>query len=453
MDTTTAPSTATGTPEAPTAGTRARPIPLGRPFHVHLASVAIANLADGLVLVGAPLVAVGLTRSPGEISLLNVVFWLPWLLLGIVAGLVVDRTDRRNLRIVGMAVRAVILLGLAWAAFADALTMPLLIGATAAYGVTAVFVDLAGSAMVPQVAPRARLSAANGRVMGAETVMNNFVGGPVAGALLVLGSGWIFGAGAALCVVFVLVLLAGLRGSYRPDAVLRPGASAAGDSAVVGNPEPATEGARGHLARIREGLAFLLTHPVIRPLVIGASLMNMASTAYFSIFVLWVVGEDSAVGLRAEAFGLLLAVLAVGAVLGSVAAEPLQRWIEEVPLLFVVWTIQCVLLVVPVLMPTVPAIAATLFLMGFSNMIGNVVSQTVRQRLIPVGMLGRVGGAGATLGYGLMPVGALLGGVVGEVFGLPVVFLGAAAVSLVAVAYPALTVRQRMVREREIAVE
>nr|NLD40943.1 MFS transporter [Actinomycetales bacterium] len=380
MDTT----TTTGTTEAPATGTHAKPIPLGRPFHVHLASVAIANLADGLVLVGAPLVAVGLTRSPGEISLLNAVFWLPWLLLGIVAGLVVDRSDRRNLRIAGIAVRAVLLLGLAWAAFADALTMPLLIGATAAYGVTAVFVDLAGSAMVPQVAPRARLSAANGRVMGAETVMNNFVGGPIAGALLVLGSGWILGAGAVLCVVFVLVLLAGLRGSYRPDAALRPGAATAGVSAVVGNHEPATEGARGHLARIREGLAFLFTHPVIRPLVIGASLMNMASTAYFSIFVLWVVGEDSAVGLRAEAFGLLLAVLAVGAVLGSVCAEPLQRWIEEVPLLFVVWTIQCLLLVVPVLVPTVPAIAATLFVMGFSNMIGNVVSQTVRQRLIPM---------------------------------------------------------------------
>ena len=58
--------------------------PLGRPFHIHLGGVGLANLADGIVLGGVPLVAVTLTRSPGEISLLQVAFWLPWLLLGLV---------------------------------------------------------------------------------------------------------------------------------------------------------------------------------------------------------------------------------------------------------------------------------------------------------------------------------------------------------------------------------
>ncbi|MGD7732218.1 hypothetical protein ACQCX5_04570 [Propionibacteriaceae bacterium G57] len=66
-------------------------------------------------------------------------------------------------------------------------------------------------------------------------------------------------------------------------------------------------------------------------------------------------------------------------------------------------------------------------------------------------MLGRVGGAGATLGYGLMPVGAFLGGVVGEVWGLPAVLWGSAAVSVVAVAYPFLRVSQRLVDAHEVA--
>lgn len=409
-------------------GTTQSSTPLGRAFSVHLASVAVANLADGLVMVGAPLIAVTLTRSPGEISMLQVVFWLPWLLLGVVAGVVVDRVDRRRLRMAGMVARALLLVGLAWVAFADALTMPLLIAGTAAYGLTTVFVDLAGSAMVPQVAPRARLSAANGRVMAAETVMNNFVGGPLAGAILVLGSGWVFGVGAALCVVFVLVLVGGLRGSYRPE-----------------QPE-----SHAPLADIREGLRFLISHPVIRPIVLGASFMNMASTAYFSVFVLWVVGEDSAVGMRAEAFGILLASLAIGAVLGSVSAEALTRRFPEIPVMFTAWGIQCLLLLVPVVIPIVPAIAAALFAMGYLNMVGNVIGQTIRQRLVPVGMLGRVGGAGATLAYGLMPIGALIGGAVGELWGLPTVFVGAAIVSLAAAAYPALTISQDMVRGNEL---
>ena len=66
-------------------------------------------------------------------------------------------------------------------------------------------------------------------------------------------------------------------------------------------------------------------------------------------------------------------------------------------------------------------------------------------------MLGRVGGAGRTLAYGLMPVGALLGGLVAEQWGLPAVFLGATAVCVAAVAYPVAVVRQRMVAELELS--
>ena len=79
------------------------------------------------------------------------------------------------------------------------------------------------------------------------------------------------------------------------------------------------------------------------------------------------------------------------------------------------------------LVPTVPAIAVAVFLLGFLNTNGNVISQSMRQRMVAPGMLGRVGGASRTLAYGLMPVGALLGGLVAEQWGLPAVFVGATA--------------------------
>ena len=80
-----------------------------------------------------------------------------------------------------------------------------------------------------------------------------------------------------------------------------------------------------------------------------------------------------------------------------------------------------------------PAIAVAMFFLGFLNTNGNVISQSMRQRMVAPGMLGRVGGASRTLGYGLMPLGALLGGFVAEQWGLPAVFVGATVVCVAAV--------------------
>ena len=392
--------------------------------------MSLANLADGIVLGGLPLVAITLTRSPGEISLLQVAFWLPWLVLGVTAGVVVDRLDRRHVQLVGTAVRVLLLGGMTWLTATDRLTMPLLIGAVAVYGITQVFVDLAGSAIIPQLAPRSRLSAANGRIMGAETVFNNFVGGPVGGLLFVVGAGWIFGVPAALGIAFLLLIGLGLRGSYRAER------------------SPEQTGGKVH--ELLEGFRFQVSHPVLRPLLLTGSALNFASTAYFAVFILWMVGPESRVGLTPEQYPLLLAVLAVGAVAGALVAERLTTVVREVPLLIGGWFVNSALLLVPVLVPEAWAIAAAFLVIGFTNMCGNVVGRTMRQRLVPADKLGKVGGAGGMIGYGLMPLGALLGGVVAELWGLPAVFVGAVVLSLLAVAYAATHVSSDLLARHEV---
>ncbi|MCK0112452.1 MFS transporter [Ornithinimicrobium sp. F0845] len=416
----------TPAPQPTTTPARAR---LGRPFGIHLTGVSLANLADGIILGGLPLVAVTLTRSPGEISLLQVAFWLPWLLLGVAAGVVVDRLDRRHVQLAGAAARVLLLGGMTGLAATDRLTMPLLIAAVGVYGITQVFVDLAASSIIPQVAPRSRLSAANGRIMGAETVFNNFVGGPVGGLLFVLGAGWVFGIPVALGIAFLLLIGLGLRGSYRAERT----------------PEPVGR----QRQELLEGFRFQITHPVLRPLLLTGSTLNFANTAYFAVFVLWVVGPESRVGLSPEQFPLLLAVLAVGAVAGALVAERLSARVGEVPLLIGGWFVNSALLIVPVLAPEAWSIAAAFLVIGFTNMCGNVVGRTMRQRLVPADKLGKVGGAGGMIGYGLMPLGALLGGVVAEVWDLPAVFVGAVVLNLLAVTYAATRVSTRLLHEHE----
>lgn len=404
--------------------------PLGRRFTAALGATGAANLADGVLGMGVPLVALTLTRSPGQIALITAAAWLPWLLLGLVAGVVVDRQDRRVVQIVAMTVRAAVLATAVGLVATDRLTMAALVVIALVYGATEVFADLAAGALVPDLVPRSRLGAANGRTLAVQTVTNSFVGAPIAGAVLTLGTGWVFGVPAALAVAAAVLVWRGIPGRYRHERTERKRAG----------------------REVVEGVTFLAKHRVLGPLLLSGSLMNMASTGYFAVFVLWAVGPGSALGMRAEHYTLLAATLAVGAVGGSFVAEALTRRVGEVRLMLGCWLVNSLLLIVPVLVRSVTAVAVTLFLLGFTNTIGNVISMSMRQRIVPATMLGRVGGAGRTLGYGLMPVGALLAGFVAETWGLEAVFVGGTALAVLATLGSMAVVRQRTVDEAEAAV-
>ncbi len=410
----------------PTEVAPARRQDLGRPFAAQLTSTGLANLGDGILGTLAPLVALSLTTSPLQISLLSAATWLPWLLFGLAAGVVIDRVDRRRAQVVALGVRAAVLATGAGLGFTGALSMPLLVCLVLAYGATEVFADLGATSIVPDLVPPDRFSAANGRVIAVQQVANAFLGAPLAGVLVVFGAGIGFGTSAALAALAALVLAVGLRGSFRARAV--------------------EGGAESALGQVREGLAFLVKHPVMRPLVIAGSVLNLASTAYFAVFVLWAVGPTSAMRLTESQYPLVMLGFALGAVAGSFLADPVQRRLGVMPTILGTLVASVLLLLVPVFWPNGWAVAAAVTLVGITNTIGNVVSQSLRQQLVPGALLGRVGGASRTLGFGLMPLGALLGGVVAERAGLQATFLAAVALSLAACAYLGVTVRPADVR-------
>ncbi|WP_413544145.1 MFS transporter [Citricoccus nitrophenolicus] len=429
------------TPATPghSAGAPSAPERLGRPFHVHLSSVALSNLVDGMVLVGVPLLAVSLTRSPQEIAWISTMFWLPWLLFGLASGVLVDRLDRRIVRLSATAVRVALLGVMAVLAATGHLTLVLLVVFMGLYGGLEVLVDLSARAIVPQLVPSSRLASANGRTMASERVFDDFIGRPVGGVLVVAGAGWLFGAAAAVGVAVVLLLALGLTGRFRPGDGL-PGTAAESEAPPAGTQLAERTGA---LREIRQGLAFLFGHPMLRPVAIMASVANLASAAYMAVFILWVVGPGSAIGLTAGQYPLTMVAMAAGAILASLAIEPLRNRLPEVPLMLTGWMAQVPLLILPVLAPRLDVLLAAWFLCGFCNMTGNVLVMTLMQRLTPNRLLGRVNGATSTMAFGLMPLGALSGGFVGEQFGLPVVFVGAAALLGLAVLYAVLAIPGR----------
>lgn len=423
--------------------------PLGSRFTHLFAFSGLSNLADGLILVGIPLFALTLTTSPSQIALITTVFTLPWLLFGIVAGVVIDRHDRVRVLVLASLARVAALAGGAVAAFNDALTMPILLGLLVVLGTAEVFADGASSALIPDVTPRERLAAANSRLMGVQLVANSFLGAPIAGFLVAAGAGWILGVPAGLVAAGVLVAIRGLGRRAR----VRTAAAAPSSSpdAETADARAAAAGARSVRRDLREGLGFLVRHPVVRPLVLGGAGFNFLSNAYMAVLVLWVVGPQSAVGVTPEQYGLLATVLAVGGVTGAILAEKIVGRGRERAVIAVTWSVAGGLLVVPPLLPEVWAVAASFMLIGFFNVVGNTATTALRQRIVPSRVLGRVQGASATIAYGAMPLGALTGGIVAEAFGVRALLVMVPIAALVVVALTVRSLTQSVIDEADRA--
>ncbi|MEV0228699.1 MFS transporter [Nonomuraea sp. NPDC050786] len=385
---------------------------MGRSFGFLWSSTALSNLADGVLKVGAPLLAVSMTRSPTLVSLVGAAATAPWLLFALHAGAIADRSDRRRIMVLANAARTAILALAGLLALLGLLDLWLLLAAVLVAGVAEVFADTSAQAILPMTVPQDHLTRANGRVSSAQMIGNDFVGAPLAGLLVVVLPAALFGAPALLYGAAGLLLLV-MRGTYRL---------------------PADAGERRPLRRdIGEAQRYLWSHRVLRSLAVTAGMLNLANAAYFAVFVLWAVGDGSRIGLEPRGYGLMMTAFAAGAVLGSLLSGRAAAIFGEVRTLVGSWLISSLLLLVPVVVPTPWTLYPTAVLWGVVGAAANVLVISTRQRLIPAELLGRVNSAYRLVGMAGMPLGAALGGVVAEFAGLGAVLVGAAGVCLVGV--------------------
>ena len=319
----------------------------------------------------------------------------------------------------------VLLGGLAVAVLAGAASIWLIYVVAFVLGILETLFDTAAQAILPNIVPRERLTAANGRLLAAEFTMNQFVGPPMGGLLAAVGLGIAFGTTAAGYLGAAL-LIAGLAGSFRAEQ--------------TGPPTRIDQ-------EIREGIAYLFRHRLLRVLAIVIALLNLAQGAVWAILVLYVVAPGP-MGLSEVGFGLLLTTNAVGTIAGTIVAGPIERRLGK-PNLFVACVIVLAAGNVALASSTNPFVVGGVFAIG-GIFLGafNVAYQSLRQRIVPDRILGRLVATFRMLGWGALPLGALLGGVVGEAFGLTAVFWAAAAATLIL-----LPVRLLITDERIAAAE
>jgi MFS family permease len=378
-------------------------------------SSAGSNLADGIMTVVLPVIAIGITRDPLLIAGVSVAINVPSLLFGLVAGGLADRMDRRITMLAVQLVRASVLGGLTVLAVADALTIPLLYGAAFVWGAAETFFDTNAQSIVPDLVGRDRLVAANGRLYAAETMMNSFVGPPV-GGLLIAVSAPLALAGSTAAYVVAAVGLASLRGTFRPER----------------------RGPQRHLlTEIGEGMAYLARHRLLATLSGLVAAGRLGSGMTFAILALYAVAPGP-MGLSEPGFGLLFVMFGVGSLFGSLLAAPLVASIGRSRVLGAAQLVFGLTLAVPALTTNAIAVGASFLVAGVSVMAWNITNVSLRQTLVPAHLLGRVHATHRFVANVAGLVGALAGGALAASVGLTAVFWAGAAVVLASLA--ALTV-------------
>ncbi len=412
-----------------------------------------SNFGDGVSSVAYPWLASAITRNGFKLGLVVLATRLPWLVFSLPAGVITDRIDRKRLMVVMDMARFALTGGVALVVMAHAsdLANPtsagvvqnanLLLGllALAAFllGMAEVLRDNSAQTILPAIVHRDDLERANGRMWAAEMVMNSFVGPPAGGFLLAasLALPFFIDAG-TFAVAAGLVLL--VFGQFRARWTTTVGASIA--------------------TQIKEGFGWLWRHPFFRPLALVLGIQNGLMMMTLATYVLFV---QEILGLQATAYGVLLTAGAFGGVAGSLLASRVVALVGKGTALFGTILTGVIAFAVTGLTSSAPLVWAMFVMMSFAGTVWNVVTVSLRQRVIPDELLGRVNSVYRFFGWGMMSIGALLGGALvsltqpltGREWALRLPFLVAAAVQLGAYLYslPHLNSARISATEAEVA--
>lgn len=383
---------------------------LGPSYRKLLLSTGFSNIGDGMSTIAYPWLATAITRNPLLIALVAAAQRLPWLVFTLPAGVITDRVDRRRAMVWMDLLRGTLTVGIALAVLAQQNVLPspdevdlitgtksglyvLLLLATLLLGCAEVLRDNCGQTFLPAIVEKSDLERANGRMWSIELVANTFVGPPL-GSLLLLAafSAPFFIDAGTFFVAAALVAL--IPGSFqaRPERVA--GSLASGSS---------------WLDDLKEGVRWLHNNRLLWSMAIILGVMNMSSMISGSVFVLF---SQDVLHVSPLTFTIMGFGFAVGGIVGGYTAPWLSKTLGSGTCLALTLGSAAVMSVAIGLSPWWPLTALFLAIATMLGSTWNVITVSLRQSIIPTQLLGRVNSVYRFFAWGMMPVGAMLGGVV-----------------------------------------
>ena len=374
-----------------------------RSFAMFLTSRTISWTGNALTAVALPLMLFAQTNSATLTALLTVGEAVPYLVLGLPAGAVVDRWDARRTMVATSVIGAGLAASIPLIAVFQPPPAPLLILVATAQAAVFVFFDAASFRAIPLIAGRDAIGAATARMLTASTVVG-VLGPPLGGVLFGVAGG--------------------------PAVLLIDAASYAVGAAMIARvtwpPEEAAERARGTIRRdIAEGLAYIWRTPVVRWLTVIGVGNSFAGGIVAGLLVVLAV-RDFGVASQGPLVGLLFASAAVGTLLAARAIGPAQRHAGVGMITAVGLAVGLAAILGLAASPAVPFAVAAVLIWQFGNSVVSLNGIIVRQSVTPQALQGRVNTTARMVAWGGQPLGAAVGGVLADTVGTrPAIAIGA----------------------------
>jgi MFS family permease len=366
-------------------------------FNKLWAASGISNLADGIGIAAAPLLAASLTRDPLLVAGLTVAQRLPWFVFSLVSGAIVDRSDRRAIMRSANLWRAFLLLGLGVALITDRISIGLLYLLFFGVGIIETLFDNAALAILPAIVDKNRLEEANGRLFATATLANELVGPPI---------------GSTMFALFPAIPFSMAAVSF--------GLSSALIHRIEGHFSSTNDHQKNLVGDILEGVRWFWQHRLLKVLGFFAATFNFVFGATMSVLVLY---AQENLGMGEAEYGLLLSMGALGGFLGGLATKPLSDRIGAGWVLFLDALLNGIAFI-GIGLTESPWVAGLMFiLISMTTMFGNVIIVSLRQAIIPDALLGRVASAYRLLVMGALPFGAFAGGLLARRIDLAAPFI------------------------------
>jgi MFS family permease len=352
------------------------------------------DIGDGIALSAAPLLLASITSSPILVAGGLLMQYLPWLLFGLFAGSMADRHDRRRLVMIADGSRTIIVLGLVAFLVTGHVTVWIVLGVAFLYGTAEVFANTAGATLLPMLVKPADLGVGNARMQGGFLVGNQLIGPPLGAFLFAAGSFWPF-VTQIVCVSLGVILISRIARTPVPPK---------------GEP---VDGAPSH--PIREGLRWLRSNAPVRTLVVIILVFNVTWAAPWSILVLYATKH---LGLGAVGYGALTTAAAIGGLVSTVFFGWLERHVKFATLMRICLSLEVLMHLSFAL--TTSGVVALFIMFGFGAyaFVWGTISTTVRQRLVPIELQGRIASVNMVGVFGGLVIGELLGGIIAQTWGL-----------------------------------
>ncbi|MBU3735183.1 MAG: MFS transporter [Candidatus Planktophila sp.] len=351
----------------------------------------VSNLADGVLIAAAPLLAITLTDSTVLISIIGAMVMLPWLLFAMPIGVIVDRVDRRFVLAVSNAVRSgavgLVALGIA----TDHITIYWLIISAFIIGICEVATDTTNQSLIPQILDEAHYEKGNSRLQISEVVIQGFIGSPLSGFLYALAMWLPFFVNSIGYLVATLLALS-IPIQYLQDV----------RSKSQSDEKPS------FLQEMKFGIRYLYNDKVLRRLVITTATIGVCYSAGTATMVLFIIKE---LQLDPKYFGVMLTIQGMGALLGAIVAPKASKKFGRSIMMTLGITTSSVGLLLQGFAPNIYVFVALATFGGFAISQWNILLMATYQTIIPNELYGRIHGTRRTLVWGMMPIGSLIGGV------------------------------------------